>query len=197
VAIIAARERDVRALLATLLMSHGIPLIQQGDEMGRTQKGNNNAYAQDNEITWLDWDAADGDLVDYVAAVNRFRRAHPALTADKFLSGQGRHGMRDVIWLHPDNREMNDGDWSDAGASVLGMLLTVPEDRVLVWFNRHVETVNATLPSGPWAIGLVSDHTAEAPIVDRKIALPARSVVVLVPDTEMPQQASTVAPPQS
>ncbi len=87
-----ARRRDVRALLATLFVSRGLPLIQQGDEMGRTQKGNNNAYAQDNEITWVDWENADGDLVDFVAAVHRFRREHSALTSDHFLDGRGSQG---------------------------------------------------------------------------------------------------------
>ena len=70
-AINAARKRDVRALLATLFMSRGMPLIQQGDELGRTQHGNNNAYAQDNEITWVDWENADGALVDFVAAAQQ------------------------------------------------------------------------------------------------------------------------------
>src|SRR5690606_30474983 len=85
--VLALRRRDVRALIATLLLSRGLPLLQQGDELGRTQRGNNNAYAQDNEITWLDWESADGALVDYVAAVHAFRKAHPALTHDHFLSG--------------------------------------------------------------------------------------------------------------
>ena len=79
----------MRALLATLFLSRGMPLIQQGDEMGRTQRGNNNAYAQDNEITWVDWEGADGALVDYVAAVHEFRKAHPALTAGQFLHRPG------------------------------------------------------------------------------------------------------------
>src|SRR5690606_29598468 len=91
-AIVAARKRDVRALLATLFFSRGTPLIQQGDEMYRTQQGNNNAYAQDNEITWVDWEDADGELVDFVAALNNFRHAHVALTHDRFLHGQDRPG---------------------------------------------------------------------------------------------------------
>src|SRR5690606_37185752 len=130
-AVNAARKRDVRALLATLFLSRGTPLIQQGDEMYRTQQGNNNAYAQDNEITWVDWDSADGALVDFVAAINAFRKAHPAVSHDRFLTGQERHGLRDVVWLHPDGREMTEADWNDGGASVLGMDLKHKGDEVL------------------------------------------------------------------
>lgn len=157
-AINAARKRDVRALLATLFLSRGTPLLQQGDEMFRTQQGNNNAYAQDNEITWLDWEAADGELVNFVAAVNGFRKAHSALTHDHFLTGQDKNGVRDVVWLHPDGREMNEGDWRDSAASVLGMQLTNKDDQVLVWFNRRAEPVVARLPEGTGR--LASSRTA-------------------------------------
>ncbi len=179
-AINAARKRDVRALLATLLVSRGTPLIQQGDEFGRTQQGNNNAYAQDNEITWVDWEHADGALVDYVSALMDFRRRHAALTHDHFLTGQTRNGVRDVAWLHPDGREMNDGDWNDAGASVLGMRLQTAEEDLIVWFNRRIEPVLARLPEGYWTVGLVSDDKAVLPLADQAATLPPRSVVVLL-----------------
>ena len=179
-AINAARKRDVRALLATLLVSRGTPLIQQGDEFGRTQQGNNNAYAQDNEITWVDWEHADGALVDYVSALMDFRRKHAALTHDHFLTGQTRNGVRDVAWLHPDGREMNDGDWNDAGASVLGMRLQTAEEDLIVWFNRRIEPVLARLPEGYWTVGLVSDDKAVLPLADQAATLPPRSVVVLL-----------------
>lgn len=175
-----ARKRDVRAMLATLFLSRGTPLIQQGDEMFRTQQGNNNAYAQDNEITWLDWENADGPLVDFVAALNRFRHEHIAITHDRFLSGQDRHGVRDVVWLHPDGREMNDGDWNDSGASVLGMHLRDQDDEVLVWFNRRIEPVVARLPEGDWSVGLQSEDGSDVPIQDGTATLPPRSVVALI-----------------
>lgn len=176
----AARKRDARALLATLFLSRGTPLIQQGDEMYRTQHGNNNAYAQDNEITWVDWEGGDGDLVDFVAAVNAFRRDHPAISHDHFLSGQDRNGERDVVWLHPDGREMNDGDWNDSGASVLGMLVTYKGDQVLVWFNRRIDPVHAQLPEGDWAIGVQSDPNVEVTLGNGAAELGPRSVVALV-----------------
>ncbi len=180
-AINAARRRDVRALLATLFFSRGIPLIQQGDEMGRTQRGNNNAYAQDNEITWVDWESADGALVDYVYALNEFRKAHKALTEDRFFSGQERNGVRDVVWLHPDGREMNGGDWTNQHGSVLGMHLRTATDEVLVWFNRQTEQVTAKLPPGGWEVGLLSDDDAMVGFRKGECVLPPRSVVALVP----------------
>jgi len=199
----AARRRDVRAMLATLFVSRGLPLLQQGDEFGRSQQGNNNAYAQDNEITWVDWEKADGELVDFVSALSEFRRMHPALTHDHFLSGQTRNGVRDVAWLHPDGREMTGDDWNDAGASVLGMRLQTPEEDLIVWFNRRIDPVLARLPEGYWRVGLLSDDKAVLPLADRAATLPPRSVVVLlkgqippsrpeVPQPDYPQEA----PPQ-
>ena len=174
------RSRDVRAMLATLFLSRGLVLIQQGDEMGRTQQGNNNAYAQDNEIAWVDWESADGALVDFVAALNAFRQAHPVLTHDHFLTGQVKNGIRDVTWLHPDGREMTDQDWNEDSASVLGMWLQSASDELIVWFNRRMEPVLAHLPEGPWQIGLLSDDQAVLSVADGAATLPPRSVVVLV-----------------
>ncbi|WP_338720096.1 glycogen debranching protein GlgX [Devosia sp. XK-2] len=176
----AVRKRDVRALLATLFMSRGIPLIQQGDETYRTQQGNNNAYAQDNEITWVDWEAADGSLVDFVAAASAFRKAHPAVSHDHWLTGLERNGVRDVVWRHPEGREMTEGDWNAGGASVLGMQLRHKDDEVLVWFNRRIEPVVARLPEGEWAVGLQSDDSAEVQFTEGTATLPPRSVVALV-----------------
>ncbi|HWA18042.1 MAG TPA: glycogen debranching protein GlgX [Devosia sp.] len=185
-AINAARRRDIRALLATLFVSRGTPLIQQGDEFGRTQQGNNNAYAQDNEITWVDWDKADGALVDYVAALMRFRKEHEALTNDRFLEGRDRQGVRDVMWLHPSGREMGRQDWADGSASVLGMWVRTANDNVLVWFNRHAEPVEAKLPPGSWDAAMVSLDKAEPMIVPGSIVLPPRSLVALVPSAQIP-----------
>ena len=151
-AILARRAADMRALLETLFASTGTIMLTAGDEFGRSQGGNNNAYAQDNEITWLDWENGDGALVDFFSAAMEFRQAHPALTQDRFLSGQARGEFKDVAWLHPDGREMNEGDWSDPAASVLGMHLRTPSDEVLVWFNRRIELVHAKLPPGEYKL---------------------------------------------
>jgi glycogen operon protein len=151
--------------------------------MWRTQRGNNNAYAQDNEITWLDWEHADGALVDYVAALGDFRRAHPCLDGDRFLTGHAHHDARDVIWRNRLGTEMDNGQWTDPGASVLGMHLNMAGDEVLVWFNRMSEP--ASIPLGPtgrrWAVGLVSDDTAEVKLDRSHVVVPPRSVLALVP----------------
>jgi glycogen operon protein len=175
-----ARKRDVRALLATLMLSRGTPLLQQGDEMFRTQRGNNNAYAQDNEITWVDWESTDTHLIDFVAALSRFRKDHPAISHDHFLTGQERGGVRDVVWLHPDGREMTEADWNDWTASVLGMQLQHKDDEVLVWFNRRIEPVVAHLPGGGWSVAIQSDDTAEVFLTDATATITPRSVVALV-----------------
>ncbi|MCD7060165.1 glycogen debranching protein GlgX [Pelagibacterium xiamenense] len=180
--VLAARNRDVRALLATLFVSHGTPMLTAGDEFGRTQDGNNNAYAQDNEITWLDWAAADGDLIDFVAVLSRFRKDHPALNADTFLTGEVRDGHKDVAWLHPDGREMEEADWNAADASVLGMFMHEAGETMLVWFNRRTEPVQAVIPqeSGiAFSVVLVSDQHSDAAIAEGQITLPPRTVVVL------------------
>ena len=174
----AARQRDLRALLATLFVSRGSLLLQQGDEFGRTQGGNNNAYAQDNEITWVDWDAADTDLAAFAAAASAFRTRHPALTADVFLTGELTDGVRDAVWLHADGREMITADWDDPSASVLGLQLCTKGNEVLVWFNRQHADASAALPCGQeWAIGLNS--TEGASVANGRLVVPARSVVVL------------------
>ena len=157
-----------------------MPLLQQGDELFRTQMGNNTAYAQNNEITWIDWGNADQDMIRFVAAANAFRKAHPALTHDHFLLGQERNGVRDVVWLHPEGREMTQADWNYSGASTLGMHLTYKDDEVLVWFNRRVEPVVARLPAGDWQLGIVSDHLAHIALSNGTATLTPRSVVALV-----------------
>jgi glycogen operon protein len=181
--IVAMRRRDARAMLASLYFSRGTPLIQQGDEMWRTQRGNNNAYAQDNDITWLDWENADGALVDYVAALGTFRKEHPCLDGDRFLTGHVHNGVRDVVWRNIQGTEMDEGQWTDPGASVLGMHLNLAGDEVLVWFNRMSEP--ADIPLGPtgreWQVGLVSDDTADIVLDCTHVVVPPRSVVALLP----------------
>ncbi len=121
------RERMKRNLLATLLLSQGVPMLLAGDEMGRTQGGNNNAYAQDNEISWVDWDLspADRDLLAFAREVLNIRRANPVLRRRTFLTGRpiGEGEAKDLSWLRADGGEMQDEDWGDGDNHVLGMLL--------------------------------------------------------------------------
>ncbi|MBM2575579.1 glycogen debranching protein GlgX [Jannaschia sp. Os4] len=111
----AARDRRRRAIMATLLLSQGTPMILAGDELGHTQGGNNNAYAQDNETTWLDWAGADPGFLDFVRRMVAFRRAHPVLRQKRWLHSRARteDGIGDLIWWNGDGGEMADEDWSD------------------------------------------------------------------------------------
>ena len=185
----ARRARDVHALLATLFLSRGTPMLTAGDEFGRTQGGNNNAYAQDNETTWIDWSAADQARIAFVAGLAAFRRRHPAVDMDRFLTGLAAapDGLPDVRWLTPSGADMSEADWHAADAPVLGVLLhDDAEDRVLIWFNRGTEKVDAVLPgtrSGHvWELNVESARTRadlEEEAEGERIALPPRCVVAL------------------
>ena len=118
------RRRIVRNFLATVAFAQGVPMITAGDEMGRTQLGNNNAYCQDNDTSWVDWTASDEAraLIDFTRRVFALRREHPALRRRHFFRGDEGGGRKDVSWLRPDGTEMTPDDWNDGGNHVLGML---------------------------------------------------------------------------
>jgi glycogen operon protein len=159
-----ARARQQRNFLATLLLSQGVPMISHGDELGRTQGGNNNGYAQDNEITWVDWDAADHPLIEFTAAVTRLRRTHPTFRRSRFFDGRpvrAEDGERipDVVWLRPDAVPMAPEDWDSGFGLAVGMFLNghgirekdlrgrpVTDQNFLVYFNSGDEPVELTLP---------------------------------------------------
>jgi len=136
-AIMAARRRDVKALLSTLFASRGSIMLSAGDEFGRSQRGNNNAYCQDNELTWLDWAARDVELEDHVAALSAIRAAHPAI-ANPVLLAPG-----DVDWLRLDGQEFGSDDWHDPSTAALMMVLHLPKQRrrIAIAFNRTGESV--------------------------------------------------------
>ena len=121
------RNRQMRNMLATLLLSQGTPMLLAGDEFARSQQGNNNAYCQDNELTWLDWQAASraSELTDFVRRVIKLRHRFPLLRRTRFLKGEPDDSfhIRDVSWLTPDGAMMEEADWQDATRNCLGMLL--------------------------------------------------------------------------
>lgn len=168
-AILAARARDLRALLATLFASRGTIMLTAGDEFGRSQSGNNNAYAQDNPITWLDWSGRDAALAAFTEELAALRRAGPALSDPAFLTGGPPEGP-DVRWLAPSGADLGPQDWQGAG-TVFGMLLAAGP--LVVLFNRGWHDVAFHLPPGPAWEG--------AP--DGVASLPARTVLFL---TEKP-----------
>ena len=125
---------DARALLASLFLSRGTLMLTAGDEFGRSQHGNNNAYAQDNVISWLDWAKADRDLMVFTARLAALRKTYPVLLADSFLNGVSAHhtGLADADWRGADGGPIN---WSDSGARVIGLLLAGGDDRIAIWIN--------------------------------------------------------------
>ncbi len=125
--IVRLRERLKRNFLASLAFSQGVPMLSHGDELGRTQRGNNNAYCQDNDISWIDWEHDDHarELLDFTQQIFALRRANPAFRRRSFFSGSPMDatGTRDVTWLKPDGKEMTEADWRQPENRVLGMLL--------------------------------------------------------------------------
>jgi glycogen debranching enzyme len=147
-AILALRRRDCRALLATLFASRGTIMLTAGDEFGRTQGGNNNAYAQDNAVTWLDWVGRDRELEAFCAGLAALRRARPALRDPKLLTGKaGPDGIPDVAWLTPDGRVKTAADWEDGHGMAFAMVLGRGGDgRLAVLFNRSPHDIRFRLP---------------------------------------------------
>jgi isoamylase len=155
------RARQVRNMLATLLLSQGVPMISHGDELGRTQRGNNNAYCQDNEITWIDWNLTEAEraLCDFTRRLIQLRLSQPALRRRKYFQGRSIRGSKDVAWLAPDGREMDDEAWNADFVRCIGMLLNgraieevdergelIVGDTLLVLLNAHSDKVAFTLP---------------------------------------------------
>ncbi|APR77802.1 Glycogen debranching enzyme [Minicystis rosea] len=182
-AIEALRARQVRNLLTTLLVSQGVPMILGGDELGRTQRGNNNAYCQDNEITWHDWDldASRRALLAFTQRLVALRRTEPVLRRRRFFSGGYVRGseLPDIVWFGPDGREMTPHDWSHPHWRALGMLLggdalpsldrmgrRIVGDTLLVLVNGSAEAIDFVLPAAPWGERwdvLVDTRSAEPP----------------------------------
>src|SRR5262249_14003703 len=133
-----ARLNDQRALLALLLLSRGTPMLAMGAELGHSQHGNNNAYAQDNEISWIDWRKADTSLTAWTALLIQIRRDHPSFRHDRFLTGQPTAGgdLPDAQWFAAEGKAMDVADWNDPHGPVLVLVLAVQGDRVALAINR-------------------------------------------------------------
>ena len=116
--VLAVRGRQQRNLLTTLLLSQGVPMLLGGDEIGRTQHGNNNAYCQDNEISWYDWDNTDEELLAFTTKLIALRRRHPVFCRRRWFQGRPLRGTADILWLRPDGTEMSEDDWNDHEVSV-------------------------------------------------------------------------------
>ena len=159
------RAQQRRNFIATLFLSQGVPMLLHGDEMGRTQRGNNNAYCQDNDITWVDWSAVDGDLLEFTAMVSRLRREHPVFRRRRFFNGRPvRRGagapLPDIAWFTPDAGEMSEEDWEAGFGKSVAVFLNgdgipdrssrgerVTDDSFILIFNAHDGSIDFTLPA--------------------------------------------------
>lgn len=198
------REQQKRNFLAALFLSQGVPMLAGGDEIGRTQQGNNNAYCQDNEIGWYDWnlDEPRNALFEFTCRLAEFRRSHPVLRRKKFFRGVKLNGseLKDITWLKPDGNEMNNEDWQNNVSHSIGILLSGDainefdknverfyDDTLFIIFNVHGETVEFKLPvmDRSWHIVLNTCNyskpgdSAKPSDFQKEISVEARSVVVL------------------
>lgn len=200
------RDHVTRAILATLAFSRGVPMLAAGDEMGRTQRGNNNAYCQDNDISWVNWelDARQRELLEFTRAVLAIRREYPALRACGFYQGKpvASGEPNDVTWLRPDGSNLTDEDWQDSRCGLLGMLIhamigtcgeacEVPytdgggRQTIAIYYNAEARGHRVTLPvilgKGRWMrrLNSAAPLPARRAVAGERIEVPARAVVLL------------------
>jgi glycogen operon protein len=203
--VLTLRHRQQRNFLATLMLSQGVPMICHGDELGRTQGGNNNGFCQDNEITWVDWSSVDTELMAFAHEIARLRAAHPVFRRRRFFDGlpvrrRGTEGQPDIAWFTPDGDEMTDEDWGSGFGRSVSVYLNgqgipdrssrgerVVDDSFVLCFNAHDEAIEFTLPdsgySGAWQIVVDTEHSVQPeskPIEAGGIVpVAARALVVL------------------
>ncbi|MEV7969165.1 glycogen debranching protein GlgX [Sphaerisporangium sp. NPDC088356] len=187
-AIVMLRRRQRRNFLTTLFVSQGVPMLLHGDELGRTQHGNNNAYCQDNEISWVDWSllGSESDLLDFIRTMARLRRKHPVFRRRRFFLGRMLEGdVRDIVWLTPSGEEMTSGDWHSGFGKAMAVFLNgeaisepgprgerISDDSFLLLVNGHHENITFTLPGPEYGPGWqpVLDTNDEGPYDDRPAA---------------------------
>ncbi|HEX3715716.1 MAG TPA: glycogen debranching protein GlgX [Trebonia sp.] len=215
------RERRRRALITTLLLSQGVPMIRHGDELGHTQRGNNNAYCQDDELSWLDWENGDADFLAFCEDLIDFRNRHPVFRRRHFFEGEPifRGELSDIGWFRPDGGEMIDDDWQTGFAKSVGVFLNgealpdpdtrgrpIRDDSFLLLFNGHHEDVTFVLPGKEWGrrwvteLTTVTDPGVRKPkAAGAKVTVAGRSVQVLRrlehpaggPPRQRPQRSDT------
>jgi glycogen operon protein len=173
-AVVALRARQQRNFLMTLMVSQGVPMLLHGDELGRTQHGNNNAYCQDNELSWVDWelDATQLALLEFTRRVIRLRRAHPVFRRRRFFRGNPARGAEsevgDIAWLTPSGRHMTDEDWTAGYAKAVAVFLNgeailepdsrgerITDESFLLLFNASEQALEFVLPDGVYGDGWI------------------------------------------
>ncbi|MBD8024473.1 glycogen debranching protein GlgX [Microbacterium gallinarum] len=212
-AVLTLRARQQRNFIATLMLSQGVPMLLHGDELGRTQRGNNNGYAQDNEITWVDWSTADQPLVEFTAALARLRREHPTFRRRRFFNGRPvrrEEGapIPDIAWLRPDGTQMQPEDWDSGFGRAVGVFLNgdgirerdrrgepISDRHFMVLFNAGDDVVDFVVPdvefSPKWdvVVDTAGEHADTEPL-EPGAGLPVqgRSLMVLR-EHEVPEPA--------
>ncbi|MFB8148188.1 glycogen debranching protein GlgX [Microbacterium sp. NPDC056003] len=212
-AVLTLRARQQRNFIATLMLSQGVPMLLHGDELGRTQRGNNNGYAQDNEITWVDWSAVDQPLVEFTAALARLRREHPTFRRRRFFNGRPvrrEEGapIPDIVWLRPDGTQMQPEDWGSGFGRAVGVFLNgdgirerdrrgepISDHHFMVLFNAGDDVVDFVVPdvefSPKWdvVVDTAGEHADTEPL-EPGAGLPVhgRSLMVLR-EHEVPEPA--------
>ncbi|RYZ00438.1 MAG: glycogen debranching enzyme GlgX [Chitinophagaceae bacterium] len=177
--ILKLRARQKRNFMATLFLSQGVPMIVAGDELGRTQGGNNNAYCQDNEISWINWEQHDADFLRFTQKLIHFYRRHPAFSRKRWFKGVPIKGVgvEDIAWFKPDGSEMSDENWTNDFAKSLGMYLNgralrtvdeqgdpIVDDNFYLIFNAHYDALDFRVPADRYGSGWrrVIDTAADA-----------------------------------
>ncbi|WP_284979003.1 glycogen debranching protein GlgX [Arthrobacter sp. fls2-241-R2A-200] len=202
--VLALRARQQRNFIASLFLSQGVPMLLHGDELGRTQGGNNNGYCQDSEITWIHWDNVDQPLIEFTAAVSALRAKHPSLRRSRFfdgrpvLRGEGER-LPDIVWLDADANDMSPSDWDEALGRAVGVFLNgdgihgldtqgrrITDVNFLLYFNADQEQVDFRIPSDEYAPAWdvmidTAGEGAEAGVVkpDQTLTVAGKSLVVL------------------
>jgi glycogen operon protein len=195
--VVRCRQSQQRNFLTTLLLSQGVPMVLAGDELGRTQKGNNNAYAQDNEVSWFDWEDIDDDLLVFTRRLIALRKEHPIFRQRRWFQGRPIRGSVDIAWFRSDGEEMSEEDFNTSHRRSLGMFLngkaiqgrdlrgqSVRDDSFLVIMNANAEKIDWKLPSTldfEWSVVVDTsgDLTEGIPLGDRSLLVAERSTVVL------------------
>ncbi|MEV0147217.1 MULTISPECIES: glycogen debranching protein GlgX [unclassified Nonomuraea] len=200
-AIESLREQQKRNFLTTLFLSQGVPMLSHGDELGRTQRGNNNGYCQDNELTWVDWSDVRENwlLLEFTQSLAALRKKHPVFRRRRFFYGRPVRGLSDIAWLTPAGDEMTDADWNVGYARSLAVFLNgdaitepdrrgrpIRDDSFLLLFNAHHDTIKFTIPKDYGEMWQTEIDTAMPISLDiricragEKVAVPGRSVRVL------------------
>jgi glycogen operon protein len=202
--VLTVRARQQRNFLATLLLSQGVPMVLHGDELGRTQQGNNNTYAQDSDISWVHWDRADTPLVEFVSAITRLRKEHPTFRRARFFDGRPvRRGegepLPEIVWLTPEGTSMNPEDWDAGFGRAIGVFLNgngirgrdargerIHDLNFVLYFNAHDDVVEFTLPSDEYSaewetvVDTAGAGADSAPVkAGQRIPVAAKALVVL------------------